>query len=94
VEEEITRLVPEIGISYENGGPIALDGKGVVAAAIDEIRPLCEVEAVETMVAQTGDGGLEGENSPVVTTVVGIEEFPKGVTAFVSIAVFNTVWHS
>jgi hypothetical protein len=42
---------------------------------------------VETIVAQTGDSGLEGENSPVVTTVVGIEEFPEGVTTFVSIYV-------
>jgi hypothetical protein len=45
-------------------------------------------------VAQTNDGGLGGENSPVVTTVVGIEEFPEGVTTFVSIAVCNTVWRS
>jgi hypothetical protein len=68
--------------------------KGVVAAAIDEIRPLCEVEEVETMVAQTSDGGLGGGNSPVVTTIVGIEEFPEGVTTFVSIAMWDTVWQS
>jgi hypothetical protein len=65
-----------------------------VAAAKDGIGPLCEVEVVETMVARTGDGGLGGGNSPVVTTVVGIEEFPEGVTTFVSIAVCDTVWHS
>ena len=65
--------------------------KGVVATAKDGIGPLCYVEAVETIVAQTCDGGLGGENSPVVTTVVGIEEFPEGVTTFVSIAVCNTV---
>jgi hypothetical protein len=47
--------------------------KGALAAAIDEIRPLLEVESVETMVAQTGDGRLGGGISPVVTTVVGIE---------------------
>jgi hypothetical protein len=64
-----------------------------VAATIDGIRPLCEVEAIETMVAQTGDGGLGGGNSPMVTTVVGIEEFPQGVIAFVSIATCDTVWH-
>ena len=58
-----------------------------MAAAIDGIRTLCDVEVVETMVAQTGDGGLGGGDSPVVTTIVGIEEFPKGVTAFVSIVV-------
>jgi hypothetical protein len=65
-----------------------------VATAIDRIRPLCEVEVAETMVAQTSDGGLGGEDSPVVTTVVGIEEFPEGVTTFVSIAACDTVWHS
>jgi hypothetical protein len=65
-----------------------------VAATIDGIRPLCEVEVAETMVARTGDGGLGGGNSPVVTTVVGIEEFPEGVTTFVSIAACDTVWHS
>ena len=65
-----------------------------MAAAKDGIGPLCDVEAVETMVAWTGDGGLGGENSPVVTTIVGIEEFPEGVTTFVSIVVCNTVWHS
>jgi hypothetical protein len=65
--------------------------KGVVAAAKDGIRPLCDVEVVETMVARTSDDGLGGENSPVVTNVVGIEEFPEGVTSFVSIAVCNTV---
>jgi hypothetical protein len=71
---------------YENGGPVALGGKGVMATTIDGIRPLCKVEAIETMVARTGDGGLGGENFPVVTTVVGIEEFPEGVTTSVSIA--------
>ena len=65
--------------------------KGVVATAKDGIEPLCDVEAVEKMVAQTDDGGLGGENSPVVTTVVGIEEFPKGVTTFVSIVACETV---
>jgi hypothetical protein len=52
--------------------------KGVVVAAKDGIRPLCKVVVVETMVAWTNDGGLGDENSPVVTTVVGIEEFPEG----------------
>jgi hypothetical protein len=65
--------------------------KGVVAAAKDGIGPLCDVEAVDTMVARTDDGGLEGENSPVVKTVVGIEEFLEGATTFVSIVVCNTV---
>jgi hypothetical protein len=68
--------------------------KGVVAAAKDRIGPWCEVVVVDTMVARNDDDGLGGEISPVVTTVVGIEEFPKGVLAFVSIVVCNTVWRS
>jgi hypothetical protein len=65
--------------------------KGAVAAAIDGIGPLLKVEAVETMVTRTSDGGLGGGKSPVVTTVVGIEEFPEDVAAFVSIAACDTV---
>jgi hypothetical protein len=38
------------------------------------------------MVARTDDGRL-GDDSPLVTTVVGIEEFLEEVTTFVSIAV-------
>ena len=68
--------------------------KGVVVATKDGIGPLCDVEAVKTMVAQTGDSGLGGGNSPVVTIVVGTEEFPGGVTTFVSIAACDIVWHS
>jgi hypothetical protein len=68
--------------------------KGVVAVTIDEIGPLFEVEAVETMVDQNRDDGLGGGKSPVVTTVVGIQEFPEEVTTFVSIIVCDTVWHS
>ena len=68
--------------------------KGVVAAAKDRIGPLCNVVEIETMVAWTSEGGLGGGNSPMVTTIVGIEEFPEGVTTFVSIAACDTVWHS
>jgi hypothetical protein len=60
--------------------------KGVVAAAIDRFGPLCDVVVIETMVAQTDNGRL-GDDSPVVATVVGIEEFPEGVTTFFSIIV-------
>ena len=56
-----------------------------MAVAKDGFGPLCEVVAIETMVAQTDDGRL-GDESPVVETVVGIEEFPEEVTTFVSIA--------
>jgi hypothetical protein len=79
-------LVPELGIPYENGGPVALGVKGVVATAIDGVGPLCNVVAVETMVAQTNNGKL-GDDSSVVATVVGMEGFPEEVTTFVSIAV-------
>jgi hypothetical protein len=65
-----------------------------VVTAKEGIGPRCKVVVVNTMVAQTDDGGLGGESSPVVTTVVGIKEFPEGVTTFVFIAVCNTVWRS
>jgi hypothetical protein len=67
--------------------------KGVVATAKEGFGPLCEVVVVETTVAQTDDGRL-GDDSHVVTTVVGIEEFLEEVTTFVSIVVCDTVWHS
>jgi hypothetical protein len=79
-------LVPELGIPYENGGPVALGVKGVVSTVIDGIGPLCDVVVAETMVAQTDDDKL-GDASSVVTTVVGMEEFPEEVTVFVSIVV-------
>ena len=77
--------MPELGIPYENGGPVALGVKGVVAAVIDGIGPLCDVVAAKTMVAQTDNDKL-GDASPVVATVVGMEEFPEEVIVFVSIA--------
>jgi hypothetical protein len=80
-------LVPELGIPYENEEPVALGVKGGVAAAIDGDGPLCDVVAAETMVARTIDKGNLGEASPMVTTVVGMEEFPVEVTTFVAIAV-------
>ena len=43
----------------------------------DGIGPLCDVVAAETVVAQTADKGKLGESSPVVTTVIGMEEFPE-----------------
>jgi hypothetical protein len=79
-------LVPELGILYENRGPVALGVKGGVVAAIDGGGPLCDVVAVETMVAWT-DGGKLGDDSPVVATVMGMEEIPDEVTTFVAIAV-------
>lgn len=72
VEEESTVLVPKPGIPYENGGLVALWVNGAVIAAIDGIRPLPEVEAVETIVVRTDDGWLGGGTSPVVIVVEGI----------------------
>jgi hypothetical protein len=80
------RLVPELGIPYENGGTVALGVKGVVAVAIDGVSPLCDVVESETMVAQTDDGKL-GDDAPMVAIVVGMAEFPEEVTTLVSIAV-------
>jgi hypothetical protein len=65
--------------------------KVAVVVAIDRIGPLLEVEAVETMVAETGESGLGGGISLVVTIAVGIEEFPEEVEVFVSIAACDTV---
>ena len=79
-------LVPELGIPYENGEPVALGVKGGVAVAIDGDGPLCDVVAAETVVAQTDDDKL-GDASPMVATVVGMEEFPEEVTTFGSITV-------
>ena len=50
-----------------------------MAAAIDGVGPLCDVVAAETMVARTTDKGKLGEASPVVATMMGMEEFPEEV---------------
>jgi hypothetical protein len=52
---------------------------------IDGVSPLCDVVVAEAMVAQTIDKGKLGEVSPVVTTVIGMEEFLVDVTEFGSI---------
>jgi hypothetical protein len=61
-----------------------------VAAAIDGVGPLCDVVAAETVVAQTADKDKLGEASPVVATVMGMEEFPDEVTEFGSITGLGT----
>ena len=78
MEEVSAGTVPELGIPYENGEPVALDVKGFVAAAIDGIGPLCDVVVAGAMVLRTTDDKL-GEASPVVTTVIGMEEVPVGM---------------
>jgi hypothetical protein len=57
------------GIPYENRGLVALWVKGAVIAAIETIRLLPEVEAVETIMFWTDDGWLGGKKTPVVTVV-------------------------
>ena len=46
---------------------------------IDGVDPLCDVVATETMVARSTDKGKLGEASPVVVTVIAMEEFPEEV---------------
>jgi hypothetical protein len=65
-------LVLKLGIPYENGGFVALWVNEVVIAVIDRIRPLPEVEVVDTIVVWTGDGWLGGGTPPVVTVIEGI----------------------
>ena len=78
VEVVSAGLVPELGIPYENGVPVALDVKGFVAAMIDGVGPLCDEVAAGAMVLLTTDGKL-GEASPVVITVIGFLEVPVGM---------------
>jgi hypothetical protein len=74
--------------------------KGAVVAAKDGIGPLLEVEAFETVVARTGDGGVEGGTPPLTTIVAGILGFPEEETGFSSIMIlfkgakrsFNKGW--
>jgi hypothetical protein len=89
-----------LSILYENEGPITLCVKGAVSVTKDEIRPLLKVEAVETVVARTGDDGVGGGTPPVTTTMVGISGFPEEETRFSSITIlfkgversFNRGW--
>jgi hypothetical protein len=64
--------VSKLGIPYENGGPIALCVNDAVITAMDGIRPLPEVEVVETIVAWTCEGELGGGTPPVVAVVEGV----------------------
>ena len=43
---------------------------------MDGVGPLCDVVAAKTVEARTADKGKLGEASPVVTTVIGMEEVP------------------
>jgi hypothetical protein len=89
-----------LGILYENGGPITFCVKGSIAIAKDGIGPLLEVEAAETMVAWSGDGGVGGGKPPVTTTMIGILGFLEEERGFYSISIhfkvsersFNKGW--
>ena len=50
-----------------------------MAIAIDGVGPLCDVVAAKTVVARTAEKGKLGEASPVVVTVIGMEESPEEV---------------
>jgi hypothetical protein len=67
-----TVFVSKLGIPYENGGLITLCVNGAVVTAIDGIRPLPEVEVVETMVVWTDEGGLGGRMPLMVAVVEGV----------------------
>jgi hypothetical protein len=74
--------------------------KGVVVVAKEGFGPLLEVEAVETMVSRTSDGGVGGGTLPVTTIMAGISGFPEEETGFSSITIcfkgakksFNRGW--
>jgi hypothetical protein len=72
VEYVRTEFVSKPGIPYENGGPVALYVNGAMIVAIDEIRPLPEVEAVDTIVVWTCKGELGDKMPPVVVVVEGV----------------------
>ena len=46
---------------------------------MDGVGPLCDEVAAETMVARTVNKGKLGEASPMVTTVIEMEEVPVEV---------------
>jgi hypothetical protein len=87
VEKDSTGLVPKLGILYKNGGPVALCVKGLVAFTKDGIGPLLEVEAVETVVARTGNNGVGGGTPPVMKTMAKISGFPEEEIVFPSITI-------
>ena len=62
----------KLGILYENGGHVTLCVNDSVIIAIDEIRLLPKVEAVETIVARTCKGELGGRTPPIVAVVEGV----------------------
>jgi len=66
-----TEFISKPGIPYENIGPITLCVNSGVFVAIDEIRSLPEVEAVETIMVRTCEGELGGGTPPLVAVVEG-----------------------
>jgi hypothetical protein len=66
-----TKFISKSSIPYENGGPIAICVNGAVICTIDGIKPLLEVEAIETIVFRTDEGGLGGGMPLVVAVIEG-----------------------
>jgi hypothetical protein len=67
-----TKFISKPDVPYENGGPIALYVNGAVITSIDRIKPLPEVEAVETIMFLIKEGGLGGGTPPIVAIVEGV----------------------
>jgi hypothetical protein len=60
------------GIPYENGGPVTLYVNRAVVVTNDGIKPLPEVEGVETTMVRIDEGGLGGKIPPVVVAEEGV----------------------
>jgi len=62
----------KLGIPYENEGPIALYRNGAMTVTMDGIRPLPEVEAIETIMDWTYELELGGVMPPIVAVIEGV----------------------
>jgi hypothetical protein len=61
-----------LGIPYKNGGPVALYINSAVISTMDIIRPLLEVEVVDTIMAQTCEGEIGNRMPQVLAFVEGL----------------------
>ena len=67
-----TEFVSKSRIPYENGGPVTLCVNGTMIIAIDGIKLLLEVEAIDIIVVWTYEGELGGGMPPTVAVVEGV----------------------
>jgi hypothetical protein len=65
-------FVSKLCIPYQNGGLIAICVNGVMVIVKDGIRPLPQLEGVDTTVVQTAEGGLGGRIPPMVVSKRGV----------------------